>query len=165
MNEGGLHADPWDRLDNLTDSELHALAEATLSVLREEAAGMVAADANIPPRQLREQLAAALTDEGLRVDSAVINQIATDGEMAREVSLAIIASVGKDTQFRQQVQEAYKARQSMMVVDGGLLIGAALLLLVTKLKRIKVEKGKFDAQFYQATDTLIERLRTILGQG
>jgi len=165
VSEDGPHGDPWDRLDELTDSEVHALAEATLSVLREEAAGTTAADADIPPRLMREQLAAALTDEGLRADSAVVNQIASDGEVARKVSLAIVASIGRDTQFRQQIQEAYEARRAMMVVDGGLLIGAALLLLVTKLKRVQVEKGKFDVQFYQATDTLIDRLRRILGQG
>jgi len=165
MNSTAPPADPWDRLDELSDAEWKALVEATLSVLRDEAGDPPVVDPELPAGQLRKQLQATLAAEGIRADDATIDQIVTGDQTAREVSLALIAQIAEDAPLRDEIGRVYQVRRGMMIFDGGILIGAALLLLIAKLKRARIEKGKLDVQFYKASDGAIDQVRKVIGPG
>lgn len=160
--------EPWDRLQELSDTEWKALAEATLSVIRGEAgeAGDApAVDPELPPGQLRKQIKEALGAEDIPFDDQAIDQIVTSDQAAREVALALIGGIAEDAALRDEIGRVYQARRGMMVIDGGILTGPALLLLVLKLKRARVQKGKLDVEFYKASDGAIDLVRKFLGLG
>jgi hypothetical protein len=154
---------PWGQLEDLSDAEYLALSESALSVLRDEAGNPPVVDADLPAGQLRQQLTATLAAENIAAGPDAIDEIVTGEQLSRQVSLAIIGHLGQDTALRDEIERAYQARRQMMVLDGGVLTGAALLLLVTKLKRARVEKGKLDVQFYQANSAALDQIRRILG--
>ncbi|GLH98857.1 hypothetical protein [Phytohabitans aurantiacus] len=156
--------DPWGRLHELSDPEWQALTDATFHVIQDEADGATLVDATSPPVWLRRQLRSELASEGLPTDDRTVDRLVTDDRTARQVSLAIIEGIASDPDLRERIEQAYRARRGMMVIEGGVLIGAALLLLVAKLRRIRVEKGKLDVQFYQASDTALQQVQDILGQ-
>jgi hypothetical protein len=156
---------PWGLLDDLTDAEYQALAESALSVLREEAGDRPLVGAELPASQLRQQLTAELAAEDIAADDHAIDEIVTGEPLSRQVSLAIIGHLGEDTALRDDIEKVYQARRQMMVLDGGVLTGAALLLLATKLKRARVQKGKLDVQFYKANSAALDQIKRIIGGG
>jgi hypothetical protein len=163
MNNPSPPAVPWGLLDDLTDPEFQALAESVLSVLREEAGDPPLVGADLPAGQLRQQLTSALAAEDIPADDHAIDKIVTGEQLSRQVSLAIIEHLGEDTALRHEIERVYQARRQMMVLDGGVLTGAALLLLVAKLKRARVQKGKLDVQFYEANSAALNQIRRIIG--
>jgi hypothetical protein len=157
--------EPWDRLQELSDTEWKALAEATLTVIRGEAGDPPVVDPALPPGQLRKQLQAALSAEDIQVDDQAVDQIVTSDQAARGVALVLIAGLAEDAMLRDEIARVYQARRGMMVIDGGILTGPALLLLVMKLKRARVEKGKLDVEFYKACDGALDQVRKFFGLG
>jgi hypothetical protein len=165
MNIPSPSAVPWGKLGDLTDTEYQALSDSALSVLREEAGPVLAADAELSPRQLRQQLAVALAAEDIPAGEQVIDEIVTGDQLSRQVSLAIIEQVAADTALRAEIERVYLARRQMMVLDGGVLTGAALLLLIAKLKRARVQKGKLDVEFFKASGSALDLIRRLIGGG
>jgi hypothetical protein len=155
----------WDRLPELSDAELRALVEAALSVLRDEAGTSVDFDPSMPPRRLRTDLRQNLEAEGLAPDDATLERLVADDETSREVATALLESIAEQPALQQEVERVYEERRGMMLLDGGVLLGSALLLLVMKLKHLKVERGKLDVGFYEASDTAIARVARIVRGG
>lgn len=155
----------WQRLPELSDAELRALVEATMSVLRSEAGTIVDVDPATPPKRLRRDLRQALDEEGLAAEDTVVERLVGDDRTSREIAIAILASISEHPLLRQEIERVYQERTKMMFLDAGVLTGAALLLLVVKLKHVKINKGGLDVAFYEASNTAIEKVLRILRGG
>ena len=165
MSEQEHHTSPvLGRLDTLSDQELSVVIAAAADVLAEGGDDPTARDAiAMPPgpaaAELRLQLAAA----GLDVDDATADGLVTDEATSREVALATLRELAKEPELAAEIEDAWRARSGMMVIDGGVLIASALLLLVMKLKHVKVKGGDVDVEFYEAKSGVLAAVRKLVG--
>ena len=155
----------WERLDALSDSELNALVAAAASVLAENAEGDEAEETlSMPPGPAARELRSLLDGAGVPVDEAEAERLVTDEAASREVALAVLRELGKEPEVAAEIEEAWRARRGMMVVEGGVLIGAALLLLVMKLKRVSVKREGAEVEFYEAKGGVLAAIKGFLGR-
>lgn len=148
----------WEHLDELSDAQLRHLSEAAISVLWEQTPDpVVQSPALLPPTVLTSQLGEALQDHSLA------ERMTSDERLLRTAGLAVLAQLAAEPALAAEIDAAYRARQELMIVDGGVLIGGALLLAVFKLKRIKIGKDGVEVNFYQAKADVLTAIRRIVG--
>jgi hypothetical protein len=153
----------WSRLYELDDRDLRLLVEVAVELL---AGGADDPDrpTDLPRSMLIGQVRDLLAADGVAVDDPrVADQLAGDG-LFRPAVLPVLEQLASDPQVADAIAEAYEARQRMMVVDGGFLVGAALLLLVLKLKRVRLAKLGVDVELYEAKADAVQAIKGLIGQ-
>jgi hypothetical protein len=152
----------WERLETLSDGELNALVAAAASVLADddEAAETLA----MPPGPAARELRVLLDGEGVPVNEAEADRLVTDEGASREVELAVLGGLGKEPALAAEIEEAWRAHKGMMVVEGGVLVGAALLLFVMKLKKISVNRDGSEVEFFEAKSGGLAAIKGFLGR-
>jgi hypothetical protein len=151
----------WTRLDTLTDDELATLVAAARSVLVEQG-GADEEDAALPAGPAGAAIAAELAADGEDLSATGIAALLRDEAAARSLAEAVLREIGSQPELARLVAEAYEARRQMLAIDAGLVLAGALLVLVLKLKRIKI--GKLDISFYEARESTVAHLRSLLGK-
>jgi hypothetical protein len=165
MTEAPDEPNVWERLDDLSDHELEGLVAAAISVLEEGADDPSLQNvADMPPGPTASELRSLLGGAGVEAEQAELEQLVTDEATARELALATLRELGREPQLAAAIEEAWRARSGMMIVDAGFVIAGALLLLVMKLKRVQVGKGEVDVEFYEAKSETLGAVRRLLGQ-
>jgi hypothetical protein len=147
----------FQRLDELSDVELATLVAAAEHVIAgddEDAAELAAMPSSMAGAAIADELSEVGTPASPEAVSAVLRD--------RSVVLAALHTIAAEPPVADAVADVYRKRRDMLAVDGGLLTGAALLLFVLKLKRVKI--GKIDVSFYDARQGVLEQLRTLLGR-
>jgi hypothetical protein len=146
-------------LDDLSDEELRYLMEAAISVLWEQAQHpVVQSPTQLPPRALATELRHLLGDE------TGVDRVVQDAQVSHDVGMAVLREIGQQPEVAAEVEAAYQARRDMLAVDAGLVLGAALLLAVLKLKQVKVGKrGGVDVQFHEVQTGVLDGIRRLLG--
>ena len=151
----------WERLDQLDDAELNDLVEAAVAVITEAAGDPDATSlAELPARRLGAEITVELQSSGVVANTDDVGRLLRDERSARPLVLSMLRSLPAG-RLRDEVEAAYAAKRKMMIVDAGLLTGAALLLLVMKLKRIKI--GSSEISFYEAKSETVDGVRQLLG--
>jgi len=131
MNEARVPLD-WNDLEALTDAQLSALVDSALFVL-----GLSAeSDAALPADMPAGPLARALENQGLDAETA--SRLARDDALSRPVAIAVLRQLAAEPALAEAVERAWRERSGLLVVDAGVILGAALLLLVLKLRKVKV---------------------------
>lgn len=150
----------WSRLHELDDRDLRLLVEVAVELL----AGAVDdpdRPTDLPRSMLIGEVRDLLAADGVAVDDPrVADQFAGDG-LFRPAVLPVLEQLASDPQVADAIAEAYEARQRMMVVDGGFLVGAALLLLVLKLKRVRLAKLGVDIELYEAKADALQAIKDL----
>jgi len=155
----------WERLDSLSDTDLKALTSAATHILAEGADdGNAREVVAMPPGPAARELRSVLKAEGVEVGDAEAARLLADPAASRDMALMTLRELSKDPTLASAIEAAWRARTGMMIIDGGLLAGGALLLLVMKLKHVKVKKGETDVEFYQAKSDVLTAIRRFLGQ-
>jgi hypothetical protein len=150
----------WDRLDELDDRELNRLVEAATEVLAEhEGSGFN----GLPPGVLGDELRRAFADDGVTIGQEAAHRLVYGGDQEAIVR-PVLMQLGREPAIAEEIAEAYEARRRMMMVDPASIAAGALLLLVLKLRRVRVEKGIVEVDFYEASKTALEAARSYLGQ-
>jgi hypothetical protein len=95
------------------------LAEAAIDVLQEGARGagepLDVDPTAMPVAVLCQELEATLAESGVDVALAP-----DDATASQPLALAILAEIGKHPALRAEIEEAYRQRRDMMVVDFGI---------------------------------------------
>ncbi|WP_433042586.1 hypothetical protein [Dactylosporangium sp. CS-033363] len=155
--------DVWDRLGELSDDELTTLVAAAGHVIADLADDAAAAEVPLMPvGHLGAELAGELRAADVDTEPDEVTALLRDRDRARALAVAALRPLAAEPELAAEVAAAYEARRGMMAVDGGLLLGGALLVLALKVKRIKV--GKVDVSFYEARAGALAQLRAFLGK-
>lgn len=151
----------WDAPERLDDSDLRAAVRAAGSVLYRR--GDVEDDPQeMPQSVLVSQLREALEVEGLALSREDAMELAKE-PMARPVAEAVLREVGGDPELRDAIERARRAAEELMVVDPGTLGVLALLLLATKVRRVRVGRQGIDVEFDQVKTGVVSRIGALLG--
>ncbi len=150
-------SDVFQRLDELSDVELATLVAAAEHVIAggdEDAAEYTA----MPTSMASAAIADEVGEDGTPASPEAVTAVVRD----RTMVLATLRTVAAEPAVADAVADAYRKRRDMLAIDGGLLTGAALLLFVLKLKRVKI--GNVEVSFYEARQGVLEQLRMLLGR-
>jgi hypothetical protein len=150
----------WNDLETLPDDQLRLLTEAAISVLWQDDAASVV-PAQLPPRALTGALREALAGSG--VPESTVDDITRDMAASRQVALAVLGPISQQPELADEVASAYEARRNMMVVDGGVLLGGALLLVAMKIKKVSVGRQGVELDFYQVRASVLDQIRKLFG--
>jgi len=153
--------DVWGDLNSLADEELQLLTAAAMHVLETGGDGGARDASRMPEQALTREVREALAAEGIDTDTGDAERIVTDEAVSRPVAIALLSELATEPELKSEIERAYEARRDMMVVDGGLILGGALLLLVLKLKRVKI--GDNEVEFYEAKEGALAQIRGFLG--
>jgi hypothetical protein len=134
----------WSQLQELSDRDLRLLVEVTVELLA-SAADEPDRPTDLPRSMLLGEVRGLLADNGVAVDDPRVADQLGEG-LFRPAVVPVLEQLSSDP----KLADAYAARKRMMVLDGGVLVGAALLLLVLKLKRIRLAKLGVDIELYEA---------------
>ncbi len=153
----------WQKLDELPDEKLRMLVASLLSVLQDsteqDSDDSMEDVATIPPGPLRRQLKEALAENGVAASDSQINQIME----SRPFAILLLQQIAQQPDLACEVEQAYKERQRMLVVDGGIILAGAVLVLVIKLKRIRANKKGVDVEFSDLKADVLAQVRAFLG--
>lgn len=164
MNKDAAAPSVWSRLDGLSDSDLRLLVDSAVRVIGDEVGEGAGLDAaRLPPGPLAKQLLAELTANGVPADAAVAEKVARDTQISRPLALITLRELAANPVLADRIESAYEARRGMMLVEGGVLLGAALVLLVLKLKKVHVGKDGADVDFYEAKEGWLGKVSGLLG--
>jgi hypothetical protein len=163
MTDEERKAPVWERLDSLSDHELNALISAAANVLTEGADPSAQDAVGMPPGPAARAIRSELEGVGVEIDDAEAERFVSDDAVSREVALATLRELAKDPELASEIEDAWRARGGMMIIDAGILSGGALLLLVMKLKHVKVKKGEADVEFYEVKSGVLGAIRRFLG--
>ncbi len=152
----------WSALHALEEEEQLMLAEAAIDVLQEgarDAGEPLAEDPTaMPVAILHRELEATLSENGVQVSLPP-----DDATASQPLALAVLTEIGKHPALRAEIEEAYRQRREMLIVDFGVCTGPALLYLVMKLKRVKLGKAGLDVSFYEYKDEMTDGIRAVVG--
>jgi hypothetical protein len=151
----------WERLDALDDDELAQLTTAAIMVVGEHGNVGEAAEATRLPRDtLAAQTREVLESEGVALDEGQAVEIVSSTDLSRELSLSFLQAV-RDSPVRDEVAQVHQRLRDMMIVDAGLLLAGAVVLLVLKLKRVKV--GENEIEFFEVKSDVLKAIKSFLG--
>jgi hypothetical protein len=148
---------------SLDDAHLGLLLESIISVLRDGAASPDEAEEllALPSGPRAAELNAVLRDAGVLTD--VNAGSSPDADRDRTLGLALVRSICVEPGLRNEVDEAYRARQGLMVLDPVTLLAAAGLLLVMKLRHVEVGKGRVVIKLDPVRNVMVGLLKQVTG--
>jgi hypothetical protein len=159
MTEMNNHS-VWERLDDISEDELAYLTNAALAVIADHSSTDIEGLTKLPHNATVDQARSALAEEGIDVDESGAATIVSDPQLDRSMALSLLRAT-RESPLRDEIERVYRQMRDMMILDAGLLLGGAVLILVLKLKRIKI--GDNEVEFYEAKSEVLEAIRTFLG--
>lgn len=152
----------WERLDSLSDQQLSTLVESALFVLEQGGEAEEPSPAVMPPGPMIEALRGLLRERGADAGSA--ERIVRETELSRPVAILILKEIAQEPELAGEIERAWNERAGMMVVGAGVILAAALLVLVLKLKRVKVAGAKeVDIQFDRLSEGALGKILSFVG--
>ena len=152
----------WDHLDELTEGERKALVDSAVSVLNRKLEPAEAVTSDMPASQVKGQMAAALAEEGLPATQESVSAIMSSAADPDAIA-GVLSALSRVPGLRDEIEQAYRRRQDMLVLDLGVVTGPVLIVLLLKLKRVKINSSGVDVQFYDAHKSAVEMIRKVLG--
>lgn len=161
-SEPGVETPVWDRLESLSDQQLSTLVESALFVLEQGGDGEGPSPAALPAGAMAEALRGLLRERG--ADERVAARITGETALSRPLATLILTELATEPALAREIEAVWKKRTGMMAVGAGVILAAALLALVLKLKRVKVQGAKeVDVQFDKLSDGALGRVLKFLG--
>lgn len=152
----------WERLESLSDQELSVLVESALFVLEQGGDSQGPSPATMPPGPTVQALRGLLRERGM--DESAAERIVGEAALSRPLAILILGEIAKQPELAREIEEAWRKRKGMMAIGAGVILAAALLVLVLKLKRVKVAGSKeVDVQFDKVSEGALGRILKFLG--
>lgn len=151
----------WSQLDKLPAQGIMGLVEAASAVLQSGWEG--AENLNkMPSIPLTNILQETLAQEGVKVDGAQIKMLISDNEVSLSLCRKLLTEIARFPELAHEVENAYYARQKMMVIEPvSWLLAGAILVLAIKVREIDLKKGR--VKFDKLSDKAIEALCKLFG--
>jgi len=130
----------WDRYPNLTADELRTLATVTAQVLLEsdEAAAELAPDfLQQSPSTSARQVTPLLAERDPTVSQQRVREVLEDEELATRICRAVLDQARAYPELADRVAREYEARQQKMTGVELVLAAGALVVLATRIKRLR----------------------------
>jgi hypothetical protein len=150
----------WERPERLDESDQQQLLRAAASVLARKGDVDVGGDnvADIPPRALSASLHAALGKQGVSVSEEEVRGL-VDGPRAREAAPALLTELGREPRLREAINDAVRASGELMVVEpASWALTAAVVLLIVKLRRIRIDKTGIDVELDPVREGVLKQV-------
>ncbi|MDO8654152.1 MAG: hypothetical protein Q7R66_18425 [Undibacterium sp.] len=128
----------WNKLDELTDPELATLVESTIFVLKRSDESASATAAEMPASAMTKALEKSLSERGM--DASVADSIVKQAKLSRPIAIILLQEIAAVPALAHEIEGVWRERNGMLVVGAGVILAAALMILVLKLKKIKVNK-------------------------
>lgn len=149
----------WQRLDGLTDSDLATLVESAIFVLNQKGAEGEPSPAEMPASVVESSLRAELDG-----NTTAAARIAQEEALSRPVAILMLQEIGRRPELAAEIERVWHERRQMMAIGAGLILSAALLLLVLKLKRVQVSRDKgVDVEFSELSKDVVGSVFRFLG--
>lgn len=156
MTENAKPDSVFDHLEELSDVDIAALTQAAIHVLQigsdDESLREIEA---MPTRPLQGTLQDELAARAI-TNGAVAERIVTDRAIARPVAIRLLETIAQDPAIAGEVEAAYQKRRKLLTVGVDLILAAALMVVVLKIKRVRI--GKADVQFGMLSDKVVEKV-------
>ncbi|NGZ95322.1 MAG: hypothetical protein CV089_04175 [Nitrospira sp. WS110] len=130
----------WERLEDLSDSELRSLTTLTVEVLLDSQDDRTTFPSDLismSTRTAARQVLPSLQEIDPSLEMATIQKALEDDQISREVAVRILAEIGKLPTLANAISERYEAQQRKLAAPELLLLAGALLTLAVKLKEVK----------------------------
>jgi hypothetical protein len=151
----------WTKLDELSDPALASLVESAIFVLRQSDTPGAVSPTEMPAGPMTKALEELLHEHG--ADASAAGQIVKQRELSRPVAIALLGEIATEPVLAQEVERVWRERGGLLVVGSGTILAAALLFLVLKLKKVKVDKSGAEVDFDNLSEGAIEKVFKFLG--
>ena len=128
----------WSKLSDMSDQALAALVESAIFVLNQSDAPGAPSPAEMPTGPMTKALEQLLSERGFETSAA--GRVVKQSELSRPVAVALLNAIAVEPALAQEVARVWRERGGMLVVGTGVILAAALMFLVLKLKKVKVNK-------------------------
>lgn len=128
----------WGKLNDLSDQALAALVESAIFVLRQSDAPGAPSPVEMPAGPMTKALEQLLSERG--VETSAAGRVVKESALSRPVAVALLSTIATEPALAEEVERVWRERGGMLVVGTGVILSAALLFLVLKLKKIKANK-------------------------
>jgi hypothetical protein len=145
----------WDRYPDLSPSELRTLVAVTAQVLADSAdRAQLPAD---PIEISTGEAARELTGTTGVLDASergVVQELLEDDESAVKLCHVVLAEVRQHRDLADAVAQAYQDRERKMTGAEVLLLVGALVVLATRIKKVKLAKGHPEITFSESGEAV-----------
>lgn len=128
----------WSKLDQMSDQGLATLVDSAIFVLKQSDVGGGPAPTEMPASVMTKALEQLLADRGANAGAAV--KVVKQAELSRQVALALLSTIATEPALAQEIERVWRERGGLLFVGTGVILSAALLFLVLKLKKVRVNK-------------------------
>lgn len=152
----------WGRLNDLTNGERKVLVDSAVAVLNGKLKPDETLSPDMPTSVVRRHMVAALTDAGLastQEEASAVMSSASD----TDIVIAMLSGLASIPELANEIEQEYQRREQMLFLDAGLISGPALVILLLKLKRLKINSSGIDVSFYDAHAWTAELIRRLFG--
>jgi hypothetical protein len=145
----------WDRYPDLAPGELRTLVAVTAQVLADSAdraqlpADPIEISTGEAARELTGSAGVLAADE-----RDAVQELLEDDETAVELCRAVLDEVRQHPDLADAVAEAYQDRERKMTGVEVLLLVGALVVLATRIKKIKLQKGHTEITFSESGEAV-----------
>ena len=145
----------WERYPDLSPGELRTLVAVTAQVLADSAdraqlpTDPIEISTGEAARELTGSVGVLDADE-----RGVVQELLEDDDTAVELCHVVLAEVRRHPDLADAVAEAYEVRERKMTGAEVLLLVGALVVLATRIKKIKLAKGHTEITFSESGDAV-----------
>ena len=158
----------WDKYPNYTEAELRDLVAVTAQVLleTEEARTEFPPDLlRLPPGAASRQLLPVLQDAEPTVERDQIQHVLQDEQLSSTVSLQVLGEIRNYPELAARIADAYEERENRLAIAESLLLTGALVVLATRIRKIRWTKDEKEVTFYPAGDAVKQFLVDLITGG
>jgi hypothetical protein len=158
----------WDKYPNYTEVELRELVAVTAQVLleTEEARTEFPPDLlHLPPGAASRQLLPVLQDTEPTVERDQIQHVLQDENLSATVSLQVLGEIRHYPELAARIADAYEERENRLAIAESVLLIGALVVLATRIRRIRWTEDEKEIDFYPAGDDVKQFLVNLISGG
>jgi hypothetical protein len=94
----------------------------------------------MPPSALIHALEQSLGERGL--DPTAATRVVREAELSRPVAILLLEEISTEPALAAEIERVWRERGGMLFVGTATVLAAALLLLVVKLRKVKVNRAE-----------------------
>jgi hypothetical protein len=151
----------WSKLNDLSDQQLAAVVESAVFVLKQSDAPGAPSSTEMPAGPMIKALEQLLGERGR--DTSAAGRVVKQRELARPVAVALLSAIATEPALAQEVERVWRERGGLLVVGTGVILAAALLFLVLKLKKVKANKAGVEVDFDKVSTRALGSVFKFLG--
>jgi hypothetical protein len=156
----------WDKYPNYSEQELATLTKVASQVLLVSGGDEVSEieTLDLPSRVAAREVAEVLHETVPEITASSVQRLLESRAMSSDLSLQILGVLKEQPDLAELIAAEYEEATRQMAV-AEILLAAALLVLVCKLKTIKISKSGMEITFDPFSEKITELLSLLLQKG